>query len=398
VSYDLRVYAPVTLSSSDIRSVVAGGRDLAVGEFDEARGWHSVVRGAKGRYCFTVDGPVQVDPEDVPDEVTAVLLGATHVFFVRVEGSADVDVPHAVRFARRLAESLGGVVVDPQTDQVWSRGVLRTAAKPARDQRVNVITLAWYTRFQSVGSDFGARYLAICRRLLPEALPRRFGETEPLQGKLTDGGDEGFAQAWSGATSLLFFVASPPCIGGSMYAGPGEQHRRPVWRMSLQAHYEPLRGEPLWRDAVRRFFVAVSEDLDAFFASAEVTRGSIWNGRSLWADANTEWTIMPARVNGWMGLPPYPVWWAWYGEPYSSLVQGRLDAGDVTRHPRGLLHQLAAEPLDREHLTRLVTSRRGLRRVAAWVPSELLAKERPADRPVQPIPLALAEHIPSELI
>ena len=92
---------------------------------------------------------------------------------------------------------------------------------------MNVIKLEWYCRRGSIGSDVGARYLAICRRLLPEALPRRYGEYEPFQEKLEVSGDEAFAQAWRDATSLLFFPASSPCLSGSMWAGPNEQRPLP---------------------------------------------------------------------------------------------------------------------------------------------------------------------------
>jgi hypothetical protein len=174
------------------------------------------VRGPARRYCFTVDGPFDVEAEDVPDDVTATVLDVTHVFYVTVEGSAAADIPHAVRFARTLAQALGGVVTDQQSGQIWARGVERALATPERNERVKVINLDWYTRRMFVGADFGAQYAGICRRLLPEALPRRFGEYEPLQGKLAEAGDGGFANAWRDATSILFFAASPPCISGSV--------------------------------------------------------------------------------------------------------------------------------------------------------------------------------------
>jgi hypothetical protein len=396
MSYDLQVYAPSELRGEALRDLVTAEPQLAVAEYDESRGWYTVVRGVRGRYCFTLDGPIRIEAEDLPDEVTAAVLGVTHLFEITVEGSAAVDIPHAVRFARRLAQALGGVVVDQQAAGVWSKGALRRAVKPDRGQRVNVINLEWYCRRGSIGSDVGTRYLAICRRLLPEALPRRFGEYEPFQGKLEEAGDEGFAQAWRDATSLLFFAASSPCLSGAMWAGPNEQRPRPVWLMKLDFHYQPLADER-WRDAVRRLFVAIAEEYDAFYASAEVTRGNIWNGRSMWSDGRTEWSINPARHDGWKGLPPYPVWWAWYGEPYRTLVDGRLVGGVVTDHANSLHHRLAEEPEDRDELTRRITHRVGLRRVAEWAPPELLAVIKPNDGRVQPIPLGSAAHIPAGL-
>lgn len=282
----------------------------------------------------------------MPEEVTATVLGVAHMYSLTVEGSPQPDIPHAVRFARRLARSLGGAVVDQQSGQVWARGASRVTAKPQRDQRVSVIRITWYSRQDDVEGDAGRMYTALCRRLLPEALPRRFGEFEPLQGRLADVGDDGFAGAWRDAT---------PCIGGWMSAGPNEPHPHRVWDMTVDVHYEPL-GAAVWRDAVRRLFISMAEHLNAFYPSAEVTRDNIWTGRSMWVDGNTEWPISPARREGWMGLPPYPVWWAWYGTAYRDLVQSHPLRRRVVHHDRGVLHELADEPLDRDQLKDLVNA------------------------------------------
>jgi hypothetical protein len=132
VSYDLTVYVPRPATPPELLETVAGVRDLAVDEVSSPTGSDSiiVVRGARARYCFTVDGPFRVEAEDIPDDVTAAVLGVSHMYTVMVEGSAPTEVPFAVRFARRLGQALGGAVADQQTDEVWSRGSPRTAPKP----------------------------------------------------------------------------------------------------------------------------------------------------------------------------------------------------------------------------------------------------------------------------
>src|SRR5215510_9339995 len=96
MSYDLHVYAPTGLSAAELRDLVAGVPRLEVAKFDAERRWYSVVRGAARRYCLTVDGPFDVEAEDVPEDVTAALLGVTHVLYVSVEGSAERrDIPPA---------------------------------------------------------------------------------------------------------------------------------------------------------------------------------------------------------------------------------------------------------------------------------------------------------------
>lgn len=390
MSYDLAVYAPRSVQGAELRALVSGMTGLDVGDHDDKKSWFTVIRGAKGRYCFTIDGPFRVDPEDVPAQVTGVLLAASHVYNITVEGSAAADIPHAVRFARRIAQDLDGAVVDQQTDTVWSKGTSRVAAKPERNERVSVVALDWYSSKAELDPDFGAVWVAQCRHLFPEALPRRFGEFEPLQHKLAEVGDEGFARTWIQAASTLFFAATNPCIGGAMGAGPNEKRPRLLWHMSLNLHRLPVM-DPRWREALRRLFVATAQHLHAFYASAQVTREHIWSGRGLWSDGKTEWAVSPARVNGWMGLPPYPVWWAWYGPEYRDLVAGHLVQGEKVDHPEGIFHGLSSEPHDRDGLAEVLNQH------SQWVPSELVVTVLRNDGRVLPVPIRVATRIPERL-
>jgi hypothetical protein len=104
VSYDLQVYSQEALSSDSLRELVTTA-GLGVEDADGDTGALTVVRGAKGRYCFTLGLPVAVELEDVPEEVTAVLLAPAFTYELLVEGSSPTETPHAVRFARRLAQA-----------------------------------------------------------------------------------------------------------------------------------------------------------------------------------------------------------------------------------------------------------------------------------------------------
>jgi hypothetical protein len=379
VSYDLAVYVSRPAEPAELLETVTGTRDLALDGSSSSTGDSVVlVRGVRARYCFTVGGPFRVEAEDVPYDVTAAVLGVSHMYTVMVEGSAPTDVPYAVRFTRRLAQTLGGAVVDQQTDEVWSRGSARVAAKPNKDQRIAEVDLRWYVQTQKLSAGSAAAYVDLARKFLPEALPRRYGEYEPFQHKLAEVGDEGFGSAWRTATSLLFFSASTPCIGGSMWAGPADAHPRRVWTMSLSVHAQALADE-LWRDALRRLFIGLAERLGCFYASAEVTRGHLWNGRSSGADSQTEWPIMPVSRTGWLGLPPYPMWWAWYGGPYLDAVSGPLDDAPTTASPSGRLHEWTDLPADRDQLAALARPRRRFRRTGEWMTPNLLSTIAPND-------------------
>ena len=291
-----------------------------------------MVRGARARYSFTLGLPVGLEAEDVPEGVTAALLGASYLYELMVEGSSTTETPHAVRFARRLAQASTGVVLDQQTEQVWARGKLR-ALPPVQRGTISVVNVTWYVRPGGTGAAAASAWLALARRHLPEALPRRFGPYEPLSMKLDVDGPDAFVEAVAAETMFLSYKASAPCIDGSLAGGargPGvHSHRLSVHRQALQ--------DGRWRAALQRLFVGFAVATDAVFASAEVQRGVEWSGRSIWFGPTAERTTYLARGQ-WEGLLPYPPWWSWFGPDYMPLVLDHLPPDQVLRADGGVFH------------------------------------------------------------
>lgn len=389
MSYDLAIYAPRMIEPADLRALIsdAPGLQLETESPDDARSL-VVVRGARRRYCFTIDGPDSVEPEDVPVPVTSAVLDATRLYNIVVEGSPATEIPHAIRFARRLAKALEGAVLDQQIDEVWSRSRSRSVERPAREERVDVVELNIYCLRSALTAAPDDLFLDTVRRFLPEALPRRFGEYEPLQGKFADVGSSGFRAAWAASTTTLFTAGSAPCIGGSLDAGPLAAYPSSVWKLGLSFHTGPLR-DSRWRAALRHLLVALADGLPSFYASVQVTGGHIWSGRSMWTDSATEWSVSPARAHtGWLGLPPDPTWWAWFGEPYRDLVRDHLDPERCTETQIGILHEWADEPVKRADLSAEPSN---------WVPQELRASFAPNPNRQLPLPLHPATAIPRAL-
>ncbi len=384
MSYDLAVYTSRVASPDELHELVGQSGGLQA----EPETDHSliVMRGVRRRHSFTVDGPDTVDAEDVPEDVAAVVLGARALYSIAVEGTVASEIPHAVRFARRLAQALGGAVADQQTGEVWSRSQSRKIQKPARESRVATVEVAWYCLRDELTPDPAALFVKVAQRALPEALPRRFGEYEPFQGKLADTGIDGFTKAWAEATSLLFTAGSGPCIGGHLSAGPGATFPDRFWSMTLTLLAEPIR-EHGWQEALRIMFHTLADQLPAFYASAEVTTGHIWSGRSLWSDRETDWRISPLRHrDGWTGLPPRPTWWSWLGQPYIEYVSA-LPAKRTIPTSNGVLYQASEEPSGPD----------GLVPLSEWLPADLFANLAPNPRRQQPVPLVPALTIPAPL-
>ncbi|MDQ0896055.1 hypothetical protein [Agromyces ramosus] len=384
MSYDLAVYAARASSVEELRDLVAQGSGLQVDEATVRT--LTIVRGVRRRYSFTVDGPDAVDFEDIPAEVAAAVLGVRWLYSISVEGTTESEVLHAVRFARRLAQALNGAVVDQQTDEVWSRSQSRKVQKPQRESRVSTVDVAWYCLREDLATDAAVLFVDAARRFLPEALPRRFGEYEPFQGKLVEAGLDGFTKAWADATSMLFTAGSGPCIGGHLSAGPSAQFPDRFWSISLTFHAEPIR-EVGWQEALRALFVTLADELPAFYASAEVTEGHIWTGRSLWSDSETEWGISPVRYrDGWTGLPPKPTWWTWLGRPFMEY-HSAFPPDRVTATARGVMYEASKVP---GASADLVSS-------SAWLPAELFSSLAPNPHRQQPVPLVPARVIPADL-
>jgi len=373
MSHDLQVYAPDQLDVGALRSLVGEISGLEIDGVDSRRSL-TVVRGVRRRYSFTVDGPARVEAEDVPVEVTGILLGARYLYSVMVEGSSESEIPHALRFAKQLTVALNGAMLDQQTGRMWSRSKSRTIVRPPRKTRVPEVGLVWCCLREQVPADAPELIIAAAGRYLPEALPRRFGEYEPFRGKYSETGVEGFSQAWRAATSSLFFSGSGPCTGEYLSAGPSEQFPDRYWSMSLTLLADPL-GEAQWRDAVRDLFTALADTLGTFYASAEVTRD------------NTERVVRTLRSgDGWLGLPPTPTWWSWFGSPYASVAE--LLPGDRLRSTlKGVLFESATEPRPRDQTEPL----------SRWLPANLFAEIGPNPGHQQPIPLIRAAVVPNEL-
>lgn len=227
-----------------------------------------------------------------------------------------------------------------------------------REVRVDVLRLRWYVDSHREPADVPARWLALCREHLPEALPRRFGATEPLRGRLDRDGDGAFVRAYATAETLLFMAGEPPCLGGSLGTP-----RRPVRIGPMTSHQLDVRLDTAVADhAVRALFEAAAEAFGTVFASASVERDLLWTGRTLVVDrADPDAQPFLAPLGEWLGLPPRPPLWAWFGPGYRRLVPRGWEREWV---PRDLVARLDEREPSRRAAPRLP---RGLGGPRSWV-------------------------------
>lgn len=395
MSYDLHVFGRRHLDRAAVASLCASG-DLTVDERASGEGLLVVVRGARRRYCFTVDLAAEIEPEDVSEDVAALVLEPHYFYEVAVEGSSSSEVPHAIRFARKLAHQCSGVVVDEQEGTVWSRGNLRTPPKVDRGL-VDIVELRWWITSRTDPVEAAAAWVDLAGRHLPEALPRRWGVVEPLSEKPDSEHPDAFARSVGRREGTVYFEASAPAIDGRV--GVFEWGRN-IDSVSLSLHRAAL-SDPAWQRPLRRLFVDFASLVDAVVATAEVIRNLQWSGRTLWYGSEAEHAPYLATRQGWAGLPPYPVWLIWFGRDYVPLVQQHLEPSQVEIAGRGLLHSRSVDPTDRDQLntgsTDQARPRSWITRLTGhatkpvpqppWLPADLLAVQPTFDPTRQAAPL-----------
>lgn len=330
MSYDLSVFSadPITI---DQFTAALAATDLRAHGTLPCAAISRMVRG-EARHTFTVEGPFPIDRSDLPEEVATRMVGITVMYAVMVEGDGRPQVALAKRFARAMAERTAGGVHDRQLDQlIWPRGAVRRFTPP-KAERIDSLELQWFIRREDMPPDLPARVLEMVRSWLPEAMPRRFGDYEPLPHQFEETRASGFVREWRGSEEL-FWSATSPCLGGAMSAlgeavtiPKGKQMpAHPAGQFCLTLDLRAL-DDARWRHELVDVFPRFAVVSGAFFAQGAVERSWGYSGGSLWADGTTK--TLPSRITrerAWRALLPHPVWLAWYGELYRPLIEPFTD-------------------------------------------------------------------------
>ncbi|TXK19507.1 hypothetical protein [Homoserinibacter sp. GY 40078] len=379
MSYDLTVYFETDPTDALIELIEAEP-DLSVAT--DGPGW-VVTRGA-GTYCCSIARPVRVEEEDLPDEVVSRSVRFSFQVDVLVEGSTSASIARTRKLIRAIVRALGGMSWDPQTDAIDPAGARRsTTPEPAG--LVDLVEFGWYAPSRI---DVASQYLASVGRYLPEAAPRRFGSFEPLQYRLDRDGPSRFISE-SADDDLLHFSGTKPVLDGSIGAGSrGTTVHLSVLAASLH--------EAQWRDPLQALFLDLAQRLDCFFAVAEVVRNFTWSGSQIRVGPEVERKFRPRSNEGWMGLPPHPVWWAFLGSQYSTLIDATTNGARTIG--AGTFIELSTEPLNRDALAEALP-RRGLlhRDPAPWISPDLQMKPVEGEHRRMPPPAIRANVIPDGL-
>lgn len=379
MSYDLVVFLKEN-PASRLSDLIAAEADLAV-EIDGAR---IVVKRGRGLYCCSIGEAVPVEVEDLPDELASLSLPVRFQVDINVEGSAPAAIERTRKLVRHIARALDAVSWDQQTGACFPRPARRRAARvPAPP--VDLVKLDWYTAQRDGVAE---AYLNTSRRHLPVALPRRFGPYEPFTYRLERDGDDRFIREVAD-DHMLFFDSAAPVDHGSI-----TQSDERGARVCISILAASLNNE-VTRLAVRAFFVDLARQLDCFFASAQLIRNVRVGGWPLPEGRTTDMEYSTFWRDGWMGLPPHPIWWTYFGSHYAQLIDPRTVG--VTHDGSFAFMELSMAPADRDALAANLPRRGLLRRRARWIDPALQMKALVSDPNVSPPRAERARVVPGQL-
>ncbi|MCW3767946.1 hypothetical protein OCL88_15815 [Paenarthrobacter sp. PAE-2] len=336
MSYDFFVYGSEALSHDDVATRMSNIRGLSFDPAEsgpsDAQTWGFLIhRGTQQNYSFTVEGPYPDTGEDIDERQASVVIhGIKYRYDISVEGGGPAaEIPHAWAFAKKLARAVSGVAIDAQTDRTWPEP--KTPPLTAYEEyykhlspgeSIKHVTAQWYFIQDEDPVTLGQKYLDVCREHLPQALPGNYQLSMGRRSLERPDDDASFLEAlqsnkmpWLQATGSAFVQN----LGFSKLVDDVDSSALHVGAISLSLSAYASKHEGTVR-RLRPFFLALSERLGAFFASAEITRSHVTTEKvKQTEEASNQWTR-----GMWRGLPAHPVWWSYFGPLYSELVRPHL--------------------------------------------------------------------------
>lgn len=254
-------------------------------------------------WAITVEAPVSVDAVDVPAEVTQAIPGVG--WYTSLQLSPVIHCGTGLALAQRVATAIAkachGVVVNPQNDEViTARGVKRLGSLGSEPTATLVEMNWWFDGGPLAVRDLSG-LIEVLEVVLPEALPRRYGEYEPPSYSLAEHGREHFLQFAAG-NDLVWYpsrpvadvsLSVPQVIGGS-------RHGYRAGHISLSVDSAALL-QPGWNEGVRRAWVAISKVIEPFYGDVRRLRGWHKSSGRYWSGNKTQ--DHPTRGWWWTGIP-----------------------------------------------------------------------------------------------
>jgi len=338
-----------------------------------ALGWHRSDNEsfalASRTWQAEIFSPTPVSILDVPAEAQALQAGIAWHVTGGVEGG-EAGWKALSRAPRDIAADGHGVIVDESS--AYSAGRRRRIRGGASSGETEFVRLSWWSNHPTMRELDGiGSFVEALEGVLPEALPRRWGEFEPPSKTIEARGTRGLAEdiVESFAETIIsvpgalitrtsapfsdFAVEVPKCLG--------EERRGQFGLTSFTIEVGgSILSQPGWPRQLSSAFRAVSLAVRPFYGEARMERGVTWN--PLWGGRGGT-DVRPVNPMFWYGLPrvapqamvvgpPYAAHWV---DPSGEALGNEMILYDRTDWPElpSTVVPVAPEALLQEHDIRI---------------------------------------------
>lgn len=312
MSYDVHIYSRSALNT-EFSDLQEGWEMLGQTWLLKGRGWQIL-------FCPTIPA----DLEDIPSEVLRTVPGLKYRSELTLHpfNAPEAGRKQFFKFAKKFAKASHGVVLDLQTDEVITPTGIKRFVPKAREPRFSVIKLGWWFLGDKLSSKDGIDgLLKIFERLVPEAVPRRYGVYEPPQFHYSEQGREHLLNFLESNLGDWVIYTTRPILG--LYLSY-VNHEAPN-RNGFRSHHLSVKCEasaieqPGWQEGLFRFLREVSIYLDVFYGEARTLKGFVRMGSACGVDNQT--ADGPIRSWFWRGIPRTLGHSIVLGGPYTDLWQ-----------------------------------------------------------------------------
>jgi len=254
---------------------------------------------------IVINGEILVEDEDIPPELSSEIPGIKYLIECNLEPITCDEklIKQVLKICKVIAKNGIGIIENPQTDEIIKPSGIKRVMKVEKTERIALLELSWWFNHENLLENDNMNVLLseICR-ILPEALPRRYGLYEPPQEQFSTFDSFKDYLKKNIRDSIVWYPSRPvmdvnlriPAVIGPTKSG----YRFGHFSISIDASVMAMPG---WKTLIRRLFKSVSEVLCPFYGDVYVLENYIYSRRFPYSDYLTEYH--PISSWWWNGIP-----------------------------------------------------------------------------------------------
>ena len=298
MSYDLQIWSVRPLHHDAFRHPEMWRKQPAAWTL-ERKNWQIVVSSSD-----------RVEPDDIPEDVGKMLPGIEWLTNINLEGKATEEALHlAQSSATDIARFSHGLVLDQQDGSIRLPSGVKRFLSPQRKETFDVVSMSWWLLDSPIGTREGReQFVTLLERMLPEALPKRYGTYEPPQHVYAKAGKDEFLRFLDdNLHDVIVWYPHRPVVNVHLgFPNPLGAHKLGFRTNHLHIDVEKTAlSQPGWTASLQRFWREVSTFIRPIYGDVRIFRNYRWMG---------------ATVSGGQQHPVKSWWWAGIPESLGRAV------------------------------------------------------------------------------